>query len=412
MKKKIIAGIDIGSTFIRVVVGQAGEHGLSIIGLAEVDSDGVSKGVITSIEDAVSRISQALEKAERMTGVPIESAVVSISGNHIVSHMSKGVIAVSRANGEINEEDIDRAIEAAQTVSIPPNYEILHVIPRQFSVDNQPGIKDPIGMTGIRLEVCAQIIQGLSAQIKNLTKTIYRTGVDVDDVVVAGLATAEAVLSRRQKELGVCVFNIGGATTSLSVFEEGDIIHTAVIPVGSSHITSDIAIGLRTSLDTAEEIKFRYGTALPETVDRREDLNLEEISKHDTGVVSKHHIAEIIEARVEEIFKLADRELVKIERSGKLPAGVILTGGGAKLEGTIELARKIFRLPASLGYPREVPSAIDKVNDPSLTCGVGLVVWGYNSLSGENTRKGLIPSFVSTSQVTKKLQKWLKSLLP
>ncbi|KKT34661.1 MAG: Cell division protein ftsA [Parcubacteria group bacterium GW2011_GWA2_44_12] len=412
MKKKIIAGIDIGSTFIRVVVGQAGEHGLSIIGLAEVDSDGVSKGVITSIEDAVSRISQALEKAERMTGVPIESAVVSISGNHIVSHMSKGVIAVSRANGEINEEDVDRAIEAAQTVSIPPNYEILHVIPRQFSVDNQPGIKDPIGMTGIRLEVSAQIIQGLSAQIKNLTKTIYRTGVDVDDVVVAGLATAEAVLSRRQKELGVCVFNIGGATTSLSVFEEGDIIHTAVIPVGSSHITSDIAIGLRTSLDTAEEIKFRYGTALPETVDRREDLNLEDISKHDTGVVSKHHIAEIIEARVEEIFKLADRELVKIERSGKLPAGVILTGGGAKLEGTIELARKIFRLPASLGYPREVPSAIDKVNDPSLTCGVGLVVWGYNSLSSENSRKRLMPSFASTSQVTKKLQKWFKSLLP
>ena len=410
MKEKIISGIDIGSTFIRVIVGQVSENGLSIIGLSEVESEGVTKGVINSIEDVVSRISQVLEKAERMTGLPIESAIVSISGSHIMSHLSKGVIAVSKADGEINEDDVERAVEAAQAVSIPPNYEILHVIPREFSVDNQSGIKDPVGMTGIRLEVDVQIIQGLSSQIKNLTKTIYRTGVAVDDLVVASLASSEAVLSKRQKELGVCVLNIGGATTSLAVFEEGDVIYTSVVPVGGSHVTSDIAIGLRTSLDTAEEVKLKYGTAIVGSIDRREELNLEDVSKYDTGVVSKHHVAEIIEARMEEVFTLVDKELMKIERSGKLPAGIILTGGGSKMEGAADLARRVFKLPASLGYPREVPSAIDKINDPSLTTAVGLVVWGYNMGISE-PRKGILPIFAPTSQVSKKIQKWLKSLL-
>src|SRR3989338_10992998 len=219
MRDSIIAGIDVGSSKIRV-------RGLHIVGLSEVTSEGISKGVIKSVEDAVSCISSSFEAAERMTGVPIERAYVSISGVHIKSDSSKGVIAVAKADGEIKQDDIERVIAAAQAVATPPNYEILHVIPKHFSVDSQTGIKDPVGMTGIRLEVEVQIIQGLSAHIKNLTKVVYRAGVEVEDLVVASLASSESVLSKRQKELGVCVLNIGGATASLAVFEEGEVIHT------------------------------------------------------------------------------------------------------------------------------------------------------------------------------------------
>ena len=413
MRDSIITGLDIGSSKIRVVVGQKLDaHQVNIVGFSEVPSEGVSKGVVKSIEDAVTSVSRAFEKAERMTGVPIERVVVSISGSHIRSDASKGVIAVAKADGEIREEDVERVIEAAQTVSTPPNYEILHVIPKEFSVDNQSGIKDPVGMTGIRLEVEVQIIQGLSTHIKNLTKVVYRAGVEVDDLVVASIAASESVLSKRQKELGVCLLNLGAATTSLSVFEEGEVIHTHVIPVGGSHITSDIAIGLRTSVDTAEEVKIVYGHAFPDEIDKKEDIDLATITEGEVGVVSRRHVAEIIEARVEEIFKLADVELAKIERSGKLPAGIVLTGGGAKLGGIIPLGRKIFKLPATVGRPREVASAIDKIDDPSLATVVGLVRWGETLGRGGSAGEGIWGRFSPVSHVSDKVKKWFKSFLP
>ena len=409
MKDNIITGIDIGSIMIRVVVGQkVDQSSVHIIGVAEVPSDGISKGVITSIEDAVSSISQALEKAERMIGVPIKRALVSIAGTHILSQTSRGVVAVAKADGEIREDDVERAIEAAQAVATPPNYEIIHVIPREYTVDTQHGIKDPIGMTGIRLEVETQIVQGLSSQMKNITKCVYRTGVDIEDLVLAPLAASEAVLNKRQKELGVIVLSIGGPTTSLVVFEEGDVMHTAVLPIGAGHITADIAIGLRTSLDTAEQIKMKLGTASPDEVDKREDVDLSEFSETETERVSRAHIAEIIQARVEEIFSIADKELKSIDRSGKLPAGVVLTGGGAKLPGMIEQARYQFRLPASLGYPKEISTAIDKVHDPSLSTAVGLVLWGDRMYKSGQAGNGMF----SVDQAKDRLSKWLKSLLP
>ncbi|HEX9664783.1 MAG TPA: cell division protein FtsA, partial [Patescibacteria group bacterium] len=381
MRDEIITGLDVGSTTIRIVVGQKivdsnNEEKLHIIGVAETSAEGISKGVIVSIDDAVSSISSCLEKAERMAGVPIEQAYVGISGSHILSQGSKGVIAVSKANGEINEDDIERVIEAAQAVATPPNYEILHVIPRNFTVDNQMGIKDPLGMTGVRLEVEAQIIQGLSSQVKNLTKTIYRTGVDIEDLVLAVLAAAESVLSKRQKELGVALVNIGGSTTSLVVLEEGDVLHTSILPIGGGHITSDVAIGLRTSIDVAEKVKIEYGSAVPNNINKKDEINLAEFSSGDESTVSRKHVAEIIEARLEEIFELVDRDLKKINRSGLLPAGVVLTGGGARLEGIVEVAKKKFRLPASIGYPTEMASAIEKVNDPIFSAALGLVIWG------------------------------------
>ncbi|MBI5037762.1 MAG: cell division protein FtsA [Candidatus Kerfeldbacteria bacterium] len=415
-REDIITGLDIGSTAIRIVVGQRNPHDnqIHILGAAEQPAEGVNKGSITSIEDAVSSISSAFEQVERMTGVPVEHVFVGINGSHITSQDSHGVIAVSKSDGEIKEEDVERVIEAAQAVATPPNYEILHVIPRSFAVDNQAGIKDPIGMTGIRLEVDAQIIQGLSAQIKNITKCIYRTGVDIDDLVLGVLASAEAVLTRKQKDLGVALLNIGGTTTSLLVFEEGEVLHSAILPVGSSHITNDIAIGLRTSIELAEKIKVEYGSALPDELNKRDEINLHELDSREEGAVSQKHIAEIIEARCEEIFSLADKELQKIDRSGLLPAGVVLTGGGAKLNGLIEVAKREFKLPAALGYPLNIAStAVDKVNDVNYSTAIGLLFWGAGLSDDSGSGKKLsMPKFSSVADATGKMKKWFKTLIP
>lgn len=415
-EQEIITGLDIGSSSIRIAVGQVSldDEKIHIIGSAEVPAEGISKGIISSIEDAVSSISSCIEKAERMIGVPIQTAWVGISGSHIISQESRGVVAVARSDGEISEDDIARSIEAARTVATPPNYEILHVIPKSFTVDGQHGIKDPLGMTGVRIEVDTQIIQGLSSQIKNLTKAVYRPGINIEDLVLSILATSEAVLSSRQKELGTVVINIGGATTSLAVFEEGDILYTAVLPIGSDHITSDIAIGLRIAIDTAEKIKLEIGTTVSSKLNKRDEIDVGKMEDKESNFVSKKYISEIIEARVDEIFDKVDIELKKLDKSGKLPAGAVLTGGGAKLKGIIEAAKKRLRLPASQGVPLNITSAIDKINDPSFSTAIGLVVWG-NQLESHRGRRGLgqLLNYLPNIQgVTDKAKKLFKKIIP
>lgn len=410
----IITGLDIGSTSVRVAVGQrtasgTGRESIQIIGAAETPSVGLNKGVITSIEDAISSVSTCLEKVERMTGVQIERAFIGISGSHIASQESKGVVAVSRTDGEIREEDVDRALEAARTVATPLNYEILHVLPKSFIVDGQNGIKDPVGMTGIRLEVDAQIIQCLSSQLKNLTKCVYRTGIEIDDVVLGILAASEAVASQRQKELGVAVANIGGSTTSLVVYEDGDVMRTVVLPIGSQHITSDVAIGLRTSIDVAERVKVEHGIASTREV-RKEDIRLADLGAEEDEVVSKKDVAEIIEARVEEIFSKIDKELKKIDRSGRLPAGIILTGGGSKLSGLVDMAKTELRLPAALGYPVNVSSITDRTNDIAFSTTVGLVLWGHHLSANDRTKAKGGP--FGRFQIGSKLKQLVRSLLP
>lgn len=411
-REEFITGLDIGSTTIRVAVGQhqPNTSTLHIVGAAEHEAQGISKGSVTSIEDAVSAMSATLETVERMTGIPTEHAFVGIGGTHITSMESHGVVAVSRPDGEVREDDVDRVVEAAQAVATPPNYEILHVIPRTFSVDNQRGIKDPVGMTGMRLEVDAQIIQGLSGQVKNVTKTVFRTGLSVDDLILGSLAAAESALTKRQKELGAVLVNIGGATTSVVVFEEGDVLHVKVLPVGAGHITNDIAIGLRTSIDLAERVKLAVGTATPDVVGKREDIQLSEFEGGEEAAVSRKHVAEIIEARIEEIFRMVDKELQAVDRSGLLPAGVVLTGGGAKLNGILEVAKREFRLPASIGTPQGIVTAIDKVQDPAFTTALGLVAWG----SGLNDQQGImkkIGNIASVGAVTGKMRQWFKNVL-
>jgi cell division protein FtsA len=412
MRSEIITGLDLGSNAVRIVVGQRDGSGApKILAAVEVPSEGVCRGTITSVEDATSSIAAALEAAERITGVPIERVWVGVSGDHIIFQKSRGVVAVAKPNGEIEEGDVERAIEASRAVATPPNFEILHVIPRTFSIDSQVNIRDPLGMSGVRLEVETQIIQGLSAHIKNLTKCVYRTGVDIEDVVLSVLAASEAVATSRQKELGIAVANIGRASTELAVFEGGDVMHTAFWPIGGEFVTSDIAIGLRTSLDAAEKIKLEHGTALPKEVGKRDEINLGDFDPSENTLVSKKYVAEIIEARVEEIFEKIDNELKRIGRSGLLPSGVVLIGSTAKLAGIVDVAKRKLRLPVSFGYPHKLVSVVDKVNDLSFVTALGLVLWG-NAVYEERGGGGFISRFKSIDRVTSQVKKWFKSLMP
>ncbi len=382
----------------RLVIGQrvdteAGPK-LQIIGALCVPSEGVSKGIINSIEDTTTSVSAALEKAERLLGTPIESSWVGINGPNMKCQSSRGVVAVSRSDSEINPEDVQRVIEAAQALAVPPNYEILHVIPSKFIVDSQEDIKNPVGMTGIRLEVIALIIQNLSSQIKNLTKAIYHTGLNIDDLVFSPLAASGVVVSSKQKELGTAVVNIGATTTSIAVFEEGELLHAAVLPIGSAHITSDIAIGLRCPINLAEKIKIKYGSAKAEQFNKKDEIDIsdlvaEENLTDEITVISRRYVAEIIEARTEEIFEKVDAELKKIDRSGMLPAGICLIGGGAKLADILDVAKKKLRLPASLGANRTVATVVDKVNDLEYLTALGLVAWGEQLTRDQGGRPSL-----------------------
>lgn len=421
MRENIIAGLDIGSTAVRLVVGQkmANDSGgqLQVLGAVTVPAEGINRGVVSSIEDATSAISACLEKAERMIGVPVENVWVGINGPNLKCEKSHGVVAVGRSDNEITEDDVNRAIEAAQALSVPPNYEILHVIPVKFTVDNQEDIKDPIGMTGVRLEVETLIIQGLSSQIKNLTKAIYRTSLEIEDLVLSPLAAAEVVIGPKQKELGAALINIGSSTTSLAVFEEGELLHAAVIPIGSEHITADVAIGLRCPINLAERIKLEYGSARGDKYSKKDEVDVSELAKEEnmndeSMIISKKYVAEIIEARVEEIFEKIDDELKKIDRSGMLPAGVFLIGGGAKLTDIVDVAKGKLRLPACLGVNRNVPLTIDKVNDINYLSALGLVAWGNQMTKGKKGSALSWPSSGTVGKTFEKVKDWFSSLVP
>ncbi|MBD3310876.1 MAG: cell division protein FtsA [Candidatus Magasanikbacteria bacterium] len=412
---EIISGIDIGSSAVRVVVGQydpdeKNKRNIQILAAVEVPSEGVHKGVITSIEECVSSVSNALEKTERTIGCPIEHLWVGISGTDIISQESKGVVAVAKTDGEIEDEDVDRAVEAARTVAAPLNYEVLHVIPMTFSVDGQTGIKDPVGMTGIRLEADTRIIYGLSSHIKNITKTVYRAGVDIDDLVLSILANGEVVTTPRQKELGVVVVNIGSSTTSLVVYEDGDVVHTAVIPVGSEHITNDVAIGLRSSIDVAERVKIYFGECEADKILKKEKINLKDCGSEVFEEVSKKYVAEIVGARVAEILEKVNEELTSVQKAGVLPAGVLFTGGGSKIGGLVEFSKDIMGLPASLGYPLDIKGAADKVKDLSFGTSIGLLKWG--TMLHSTGMKSSLPLVNSSSKIVEKIQSLFKSLIP
>jgi cell division protein FtsA len=389
----LFTGIDIGSTAIRVAVGQrmavGDKESVHIIGAAEYRSEGINRGCINSIEDAVSSVSSCLEKAERELGTQLGSAWISVDATQVNPISSKGVVAVARPDGEIREDDVDRALQQAQTVAMPANFETIHVLPKSFAVDGQANVKDPVGMTGIRLEVDTQIIQAQAPYLRNLTKCVYRTGINLEQPVLGVLASAEVVASPRQKELGVAVVNFGANSTSMAVFESGDLIHLASVPIGSDHVTADLAIGLRTTLDLADNVKVDYAGAAPADFSKTEKIDLADLGADDSEMVALKFVAEIVQARFEELLERLDKELVKADRSGLLPAGLVLTGGGAKIPGLVELAKKQMRLPVQLGYPMNVTSYTDRVQDLAFTTAIGLVQWGINETGPTGAAGGL-----------------------
>jgi len=412
-RQEIIVGLDVGTTTVRTIVAQKNPKQPKplFIGIGEVPSTGIRKGAVVDIEETVKAISASLEETERIAGTAIEHVYVSIGGEHIISKSSRGVVAVSRADGEISEEDVARVINAAQAITIAPNKEILHVIPISFTLDSQEQIKDPVGMNGVRLEANVLIIEGAVPFIKNLTKCVHESGVEIDDLVLTSLASSKAVLSSRQKELGVVVIDLGGGTTSLAVFEEDTLIHTAVLPVGGGHVTNDIAIGLRTSIDIAERVKRDFGSALPLEVSKRDKIDLAKIDSSEEGVVLRRHLAEIIEARIVEIFTLVDQELKKIDRSKMLPAGAVLVGGGAKMPGIIDLAKETLSLPVQIGFPQNIEGIVDRINDPSFATVVGLVLWGLDEKVYSH-RKFQLSGVSYLANPISKLKRLFKTFLP
>lgn len=420
MKEHLIVGLDIGSSAIRIVAGQVSAGGnelqpLSCIGAAETKSEGISKASISSFEDAVSSISACLDQAERVIGIPIDEVYVSIGGTQISVTDSKGIIGVSRNDQTIRREDVLRATDAARAYAQVPNYEIIHVLPRKFSVDNQTDIKDPVGMQGMRLESEVKIVQGLSNHLRNITKAVFRTKVDIVELVYSPMAAAEAVMSKRAKEQGVCVINFGASTTGLAVYEENELVHAATIPVGADKITHDIVYLLRTSFEVAERLKRACGNANSKSLEKDDIVDLKDYGAESSEKVQLRFVSEVIEARVEEIFDQVEAELKTIGRSGLLPAGIIITGGGAKLPGVTEVARRVFHLPASVGASSLDSSIPELIQDPSFATAVGLVQWGFEAERQDQSASGITGGGKVGSLLSKAsdpLKKIFKSFMP
>ncbi|MBI4402226.1 MAG: cell division protein FtsA [Nitrospirae bacterium] len=370
----ILVGLDIGTTKICAIVAEVTEEGaVNIIGVGSSPSRGLRKGVVVNIESTVESIKKAVEEAELMAAVQINSVYTGIAGSHISGGNSKGVVALKKQ--EVTRSDVQRAIETARAVAVlPQDRRILHVLPREFMVDDQDGIREPLGMSGTRLEVDVHIITGAVTSAQNLIKSVNKAGLDVVDIVLQPLASSEAVLSPEERELGIAMVDLGGGTTDLAIFAEGSIRHTAVLPIGGQHLSTDIAIGLRTPQAEAEKIKIRHGLALAELVKDDETLEVPGVGDRPTRTVPRKLLAEIIEPRVEEMFDLVHREITRTGYEGMLAAGVVITGGTSMLEGMPEAAERVLDLPVRRGVPSGVGGLRDIVSNPMYATGVGLIL--------------------------------------
>lgn len=374
-KPDVIVGLDIGTTKIAVIVAQRAPGGkLDIIGTGTHPSRGLRKGVVINIEATVSSIQHAVEEAELMAGCEIDTVYAGIAGSHIKGFNSHGIVAVK--NKEVSPKDVERVIDAAKAVAIPMDREILHILPQEYVVDEQDGIREPLGMSGVRLEAKVHIVTGSVSSAQNIVKSANRVGLTVADIVLEPIASAEAVLSAEEKELGVAMVDIGGGTTDITVFHNGAIKHTAVLPLGGNHLTNDIAAGLRTPSSSAEEIKRRYGAALTSIVQHSETIEVPSTGGREPRVLPRVALAEIIQPRMEELLNLVHRELLRSGFDEFLAAGVVLTGGSVLLQGTAELAEQIFHLPVRIGFPTGVGGLVDVVSSPAYATGVGLVLYG------------------------------------
>jgi cell division protein FtsA len=391
-REAVLVGIDVGTTKVCALIGEVSRDGrLTIMGHGTVPASGLKKGVVVNIDQTVRSIADAVERAERLSGWKIDRAFVGVGGQHVESLNSTGQVAVTAHHREVTREDVNRAIEVARAVSIPSNREVLHVERRGFIVDGQEGVKDPLGMSALRLEVETHIVTASATAVQNLSKCVAQAGVKIDELVANSLASAEAVLTETEKELGVAVADIGAGTIDLALFTDGSPFHTAVLPIGGNNVTNDVAIGIKTSLPVAEQLKIQHGTCSLASVAEDEEISVSVLGDDAGRTVSRLEVCQIIEARMRETFELLRNEMAVAP--GMLPAGIILTGGGAQLAGVAELGRDVLQVPVRIAGPTGIGGLVDTLLTPTYSTSVGLLQWGAASLAvGEPSRYESAPA--------------------
>lgn len=379
-KNNYIVGLDIGTKKTAAIIGEITEDKkIEIIGIGTTDSRGLRKGVVVNLEATVNAIKKAQEEAELMAGVEIDSAFVGISGAHIKSFNSRGVIAVSGKNKEITPEDIERVIDQSKAVSIPPDREIIHIIPQEFVVDEQDGIKDPLGMSGIKLEVNVHIVTSATTSVQNLKTCIERAGIEIERIVLNQIAASSSTLTHDEMELGVGMIDMGGGTTEVAIFERGSLWYTSIIPIGGDNFTNDIAVGLRTPIPEAERIKKKFGCVSSPPMDDEDTIEVPSVGRgKKPRILSRQLLADIIQPRAEEIFRLVDNDIKRMGYEKSLNSGIVITGGTALLEGLEEVAEEIFDLPVRRGDPSGIGGLAERVNTPDYAASVGLILFGYD----------------------------------
>ncbi|MGE0114818.1 MAG: cell division protein FtsA [Steroidobacteraceae bacterium] len=405
--RNLIVGLDIGTSKVVALVGEIRmDNSIEIIGLGSHPSRGLKKGVVVNIESTVQSIQRAIEEAELMAGCEIHSVYAGIAGSHVRSLNSHGIVAIR--NKEVTAEDVDRVIDAARAVAIPADQKILHILPQEFIIDNQEGIREPVGMAGVRLEAKVHIVTGAESAAQNIVKCVQRCGLSVEDVVLEQLASSYAVLADDEKELGVCLVDIGGGTTDIAVFSGGAIRYTAVIPIAGDQVTNDIAVSLRTPTHHAEEIKMKYACALSQLAHADETIEVPSVGDRPPRRLARQTLAEVVEPRYEELFQMVRMELQRSGYEEVIAAGVVLTGGSAKMEGAVELAEEVFHMPVRLGSPQHITGLADVVRNPIYATGVGLLLYGRENYVRNTRRDAPIVSQINVRNVWERMKAWFR----
>ncbi len=402
--RKLLVGLDIGTSKVAAVVGELSpENVLEVIGIGSNPSRGLKRGVVVNIESTVQSIQRAIEEAELMAGCEINTVYAGIAGSHIRSLNSHGIVAIR--DKEVSSSDVDRVIDAARAVAIPSDQKVLHVLPQEFLIDSQEGIREPIGMSGVRLEAKVHLVTGAVSAAQNIVKCVQRCGLSVEDVVLEQLASSYSVLTEDEKELGICLVDMGGGTTDIAVFYGGAIQHTAVIPIAGDQVTNDIAVSLRTPTQYAEEIKIKYACALSQLANPDETIEVPSVGDRPPRRLARQTLAEVVEPRYEELFSLVRDELRRSGFEELIAAGVVLTGGSAKMEGAVELAEEIFHVPVRLGVPQHVEGLFDVVRNPIHATGVGLLLYGKETSQAHADRSA---TKVGISGVFARMKNWFQ----
>ena len=404
MEKNLIVGLDIGTSKVVAIVGEVTpDNEIEIIGLGSHPSRGLKKGVVVNIESTVQSIQRAVEEAELMAGCQIHSVYAGIAGSHVRSLNSHGIVAIR--DKEVTPYDVERVIDAARAVAIPADQKILHILPQEFIIDAQESIREPVGMSGVRLEAKVHMVTGAVSAAQNIIKCVRRCGLEVDDIILEQLASSHSVLTDDEKELGVCLVDIGGGTTDIAVFTEGAIRHTAVIPIAGDQVTNDIAVALRTPTQHAEEIKIKYACALTQLASVEETIEVPSVGDRPDRRLARQTLAEVVEPRYEELFTLIQAELRRSGFEDLCAAGVVLTGGSSKMEGAVELAEEIFHMPVRLGTPQYVAGLVDVVRNPIYSTGVGLLLFGYQNRAMREAETRMGTGFQG---VLRKMKSWFQ----